>query len=136
MLAEAVEEVNFTQLKLKKAENNDQKVYEKLKDKKVLPISDMEGAQFILYLQTEMGFAGKGKLGSEFSVEARGELVRFAALHQLPLVTESHGSTGGPAHSNDEEEEETPTATPIKTVSCIRLGKHKGKLKQNVTVSH
>ena len=134
MLAEAVEEVNFAQLKLKKAENNDQKVYEKLKDKKVLPISDMEGAQFILYLQTEMGFAGKGKLGSEFSVEARGELVRFAALHQLPLVTESHGSTGGTTHSNhEEEEEETPTATLIKTVSW---GKHKGKLKQNVTVSH
>ena len=37
---EAVEEVNFAQLKLKKAENNAQKVFEKLKDKKVLPISD------------------------------------------------------------------------------------------------
>ena len=49
---------------------------------------------------------------------------------------ESHGNTKGPAHSNHEEEEEAPTATPIKTVSCIRLGKHKGKLKQNVTVSH
>ena len=50
---------------------------------------------------------------------------------------ESHGSTGGLAHSNhEEEEEEALTATPIKTVSCIRLGKHKGKLKQNVTVSH
>ena len=46
---------------------------------------------------------------------------------------ESHGNIGGPAHSNheeeEEEEEEAPTATPIKTVSCIRLGKHKGKLK-------
>ena len=39
-LGEAVEEVNFAQLKLKKAENNAQKVFEKLKDKKVLPISD------------------------------------------------------------------------------------------------
>ena len=44
---------------------------------------------------------------------------------------ESHGSTGGPAHSNhEEEEEEAPKATTIKTVSCIKLGKHKGKLKQ------
>ena len=54
---------------------------------------------------------------------------------------ESHSSTGStrsPAHSNHEEEEEdeTPTANFIKTLSCIRLGKHKGKLKQNVTVSH
>ena len=85
-LGEAVEEVSFAQLKLKKAENNAQNVFEKLKDKKVLPIADMEEAQFILYLQTEMGFAGKGKLSSELSVEERGELVRFAALHQLPLV--------------------------------------------------
>ena len=57
------------------------------------------------------------------------------------LKSESHsstGSTGSPAHSNHEEEEEdeTPTANFIKTLSCIRLGKHKGKLKQNVTVSH
>ena len=48
-------------------------------------------------------------------------------------ILERHSSTGGPAHSNheeeEEEEEEAPTATPIKTVSCIRLGKHKGKLK-------
>ena len=50
---------------------------------------------------------------------------------------ESHGNTKGPAHSNhEEEEEEAPMATPIKTVSCIRLGKHKEKLKQNITVSH
>ena len=49
---------------------------------------------------------------------------------------ESHNSIGSPAHSNHEEEEETPTATSIKTLSCMRLGKHKGKLKQNVTVSH
>ena len=49
---------------------------------------------------------------------------------------ESHGSTGGPTHSSYEEEEEVPTATSIKTVSCVRLGKHKGKLKQNTIVSH
>ena len=49
---------------------------------------------------------------------------------------ESHSSIGGPAHLNHEEEEETPMATSIKTLSCIRLGKHKGKLKQNVIVSH
>ena len=50
---------------------------------------------------------------------------------------ESHGNTKGPTHSNHkEEEEEAPTTTPIKIVSCIRLGKYKGKLKQNVTVSH
>ena len=43
---------------------------------------------------------------------------------------ESHGSTGGPAHSNHEEEkEEAPKATTIKTVSCIKLGKHKRKIK-------
>ena len=49
---------------------------------------------------------------------------------------ESHSSIGSPEHSNHEEEDETPTATSIKTLSCMRLGKHKGKLKQNVTVSH
>ena len=80
-LGEAVEEVNFAQLKLKKAEHNAKRVFEKLKDMKVLPISDIEEAQFILYLQTELGFAGKGKLNPELSVEARGELVWFAALH-------------------------------------------------------
>ena len=37
-LGEVVEEVIFAQLKLKKAENNAQKVFEKLKDKKMLPI--------------------------------------------------------------------------------------------------
>nr|POF20491.1 hypothetical protein CFP56_68227 [Quercus suber] len=86
-LGEAIEEVNLTQLKLKKVEHNAKRVFKKLKDMKVLPISDMEEAQFILYLQTELGFAGKGKLSSKLPVEARGELVRFAALHQLPLVT-------------------------------------------------
>ena len=49
---------------------------------------------------------------------------------------ESHGSTGGPAYSSHEEEEEAPMATSVKTVSCVRLGKHKGKLKQNTIVSH
>ena len=41
-LGEAVEEVIFAQLKLKKAENNAQKVFEKLKDKKMLPIFDRD----------------------------------------------------------------------------------------------
>ena len=60
---------------------------------------------------------------------------RKLILSKNILITaiESHGNTGGPAHSNhkeeEEEEEEAPTATPIKTVSCIRLGKYKGKLK-------
>ena len=51
---------------------------------------------------------------------------------------ESHSSTGSPTHSNHEEEEEdeTPTANFIKTLLYIRLGKHKGKLKQNITISH
>ena len=53
---------------------------------------------------------------------------------------ESHGSassSGGPEDSNQEQEEETPTATSnIKTLSCIRLGKHKAKLKQNAIISH
>ena len=49
---------------------------------------------------------------------------------------ESHDSTGGPAYSSHEEEEEAPKATSVKTVSCVRLGKHKGKLKQNAIVSH
>ena len=39
-LGEAVEEVIFAQLKLKKTENNAQKVFEKLKDQKMLPIFD------------------------------------------------------------------------------------------------
>ena len=66
---------NFAQLKLKKVEHNAKRVFEKLKDMKVLPISNMEEAQFILYLQTELGFARKGKLSFELSVDARGELV-------------------------------------------------------------
>ena len=51
------------------------------------------------------------------------------------------GSTGNPEHSNHEEEEGTPTARAptanfIKMLSYRRLGKHKGKVKQNVTVFH
>ena len=68
-------------------------------------------------------------------------------------MNESHnniGSIGCPEHINHEEEEEhpnheeeegTPTArTPManssRTVSYRRLGKHKGRVKQNATVSH
>ena len=51
------------------------------------------------------------------------------------------GSTGCPEHTNHEEEEGTPTArTPTanssRTVLYRRLGKHKGRVKQNATVSH
>ena len=57
---------------------------------------------------------------------------------------ESHNnteSTGCPEHPNHEEEEGTPTTrTPTtnssRTVSYRRLGKHKGRVKQNATVSH
>ena len=56
---------------------------------------------------------------------------------------ESHsntGSTGCLEHSNHEEEgtptARTPTANFIKMLSYRRLGKHKGKVKQNVNVSH
>nr|POF09275.1 hypothetical protein CFP56_18143 [Quercus suber] len=45
-LGEAIEEVNFAQLKLKKAEQNAKRLFKKLKDMKVLPISDMEEAQY------------------------------------------------------------------------------------------
>ena len=55
------------------------------------------------------------------------------------------GSTGCPEHTNHEEEEEhpnheeeegTPTANSSRTVSYRRIGKHKGRVKQNATVSH
>ena len=60
------------------------------------------------------------------------------------------GSTGCPEHTNHEEEEEhpkheeeegtptarTPTANSSRMVSYRRLGKHKGRVKQNATVSH
>ena len=52
------------------------------------------------------------------------ELLNSFGLHEI------HGSTsssGGPEDSNheEEEEEEAPTATSIKTLSCMKLGKHK-----------
>ena len=62
-------------------------------------------------------------------------------------MNESHnniGSIGCPEHTNHEEEEEhpnheeeegTPTARTL-TVSYRRLGKQKGRIKQNATVSH
>ena len=44
-------------------------------------------------------------------------------------------SVSGLEDSNHEEE--VPMATPnSKTLSCIRLGKHKAKLKQSATISH
>ena len=60
------------------------------------------------------------------------------------------GSTGCPEYTNHEEEEEhpnheeeegtptarTPTANSSRTVSYRRIGKHKGRVKQNATVSH
>ena len=58
-------------------------------------------------------------------------------------------STGCPEHTNPEEEEgsnheeeevtptaRTPTATFHRTVSYRLIGKHKGRIKQNATVSH
>ena len=53
------------------------------------------------------------------------------------LVLESHDtSTGGPAYASHKEEEEAPTTTSVKTVSCVKLNKHKSKVKQNAIVSH
>ena len=49
---------------------------------------------------------------------------------------ESHDSTEGLAQSSHEEEEEAPTATFVKTVSYVKLNKHKSKVKQNAIVSH
>ena len=50
-------------------------------------------------------------------------------------------SNGCPEHTNHEEEDGTPTArTPTatfhRTVSYSLIGKHKGRSKQNTTVSH
>ena len=56
----------------------------------------------------------------------------FKIIHKI----ESHDNMGGPAHSSHEEEEEAPTATSVKTVSCVKLNKHKSKVKQNAIVSH
>ena len=54
-------------------------------------------------------------------------------------VDESHSSASGSSleNLNNEEGDEStiPTATP-KTMSCMRLSKHKTRLKQNVTISH
>ena len=45
-------------------------------------------------------------------------------------------STEGPVCSSHKEEEEAPTATSVKTVSCARLNEHKSKVNQNAIVSH
>ena len=73
-------------------------------------------------------------------------LVKLKERRDFPCVQhiESHSntdSTGCLEHSHHEEEEgtpmaRTPTANSIRTMSYRRLGKHKGKVKQNVTVSH
>ena len=68
--------------------SNAERVFEKLKVFKVLPISDLKEVQFVLYLWTELAFAGKGKISSNLSAKTRGELVQFATLHQLLLVTD------------------------------------------------
>ena len=68
------------------------------------------------------------------------------------IIHERHNnakSTGCPEHTNPEEEEEsnheeeegtpmarTPTATFHRTVSYSLIGKHKGRIKQNATISH
>ena len=53
------------------------------------------------------------------------------------VITERHDTgTGSPMHSSHKEEEEAPTATSVKTVSCARLCARKSKVNQNVIVSH
>ena len=60
-----------------------------------------------------------------------------SCIELLALIFESHDtSTEGPVCSSHKEEEEAPTATSVKTVSCARLNKHKSKLNQNAIVSH
>ena len=54
------------------------------------------------------------------------------------LISYERHDTGieGPVHSSHKEEEEAPTATSVKTVSCARLSAHKSKVNQNAIVSH
>ena len=52
------------------------------------------------------------------------------------LIERHDTGTEGSVHSSHKEEEEAPTATSVKTVSCARLNKHKSKVKQNAIVSH
>nr|POE70539.1 hypothetical protein CFP56_22981 [Quercus suber] len=80
---EAAVEVDLAKWRVGKAGSNAERVFEKLKVFKVLPISNLEEVQFVLYLRTKLAFAGKGKISSNLSAKTRGELVQFAALHQL-----------------------------------------------------
>ena len=58
-------------------------------------------------------------------------------LMQFFMRNERHDtSTEGPVCSSHKEEEEAPTATSAKTVSCARLSAHKSKVNQNAIVSH
>ena len=60
--------------------------------------------------------------------------INYVAIHPK---TERHDTgTEGPVHSSHKEEEEAPTATSVKTVSCARLCAHKSKVNQNAIVSH
>ena len=64
------------------------------------------------------------------------EIIRYKS-YGPKLITERHDTgTEGPVHSSHKEEEEAPTATSVKTVSCARLCAHKSKVNQNVIVSH
>ena len=52
------------------------------------------------------------------------------------LIERHDTGTEGSVHSSHKEEEEAPTATSVKTVSCARLCAHKSKVNQNAIVSH
>ena len=53
------------------------------------------------------------------------ELLNSFGLHEIHGSTSSSGGLEDSNHEEEEEEEEAPTATSIKTLSCMRLGKHK-----------
>ena len=61
----------------------------------------------------------------------------IALLLKYLISYERHDTdTEGPVHSSHKEEEEAPTATSVKMVSCARLSAHKSKVNQNAIVSH
>ena len=55
------------------------------------------------------------------------ELLNSFGLHEIHGSTSSSGGLEDSNHEEEEEEEEeeAPTATSIKMLSCMRLGKHK-----------